>query len=63
VSAQRNETIETEAAERWDAQRDLLRDVADGVAALIAVRRRIRQLADTDAVHDNDDGALERRLR
>ncbi len=30
---------------------------------LIAVRGRVRQLADTDAVHDNDDGALERRLR
>ena len=40
-----------------------LRDVADRVAALIAVRRRVRQLADADAVHDDDDGAGERRLR
>ena len=33
------------------------------VAALIAVRRRVRQLADADAVHDDDDGAREGRRR
>ena len=34
-------------------------DVAERVAALVAVRRRIRQLADADAVEHDDDGASE----
>ena len=34
-----------------------LRDVAERVAALIAVRGGIRQLADADAVQHDDDGA------
>jgi hypothetical protein len=63
VSAQRDETIETQAAERRDPQRDLSVNITDGVAAPIAVRGRVRQFSDTDAVHDNDDGAPERRLR
>jgi hypothetical protein len=57
-----DETIETKAAERRNLERDPLVDVAYGVAPLIAVGGRVRQLADPDAVHDDDDGAAEGRL-
>ena len=36
-------------------------DVAERVAALVAVRARVGQLADADAVEDDDDDALRRR--
>src|SRR5262249_53784654 len=50
-----------EAAQRRDLQRDPFRDVADGVAALIAVGSSVRQFADADAVHHDHDRAAERR--
>ena len=48
-----------EGAKRRKAQRHLLRDVAEGVAALVAVGDGIGQLADADAVEHDDDGAGE----
>jgi hypothetical protein len=40
----------------WNPQRNLTSDVAEGVAALIAVRGGVRQLAAADAIeHDQDD--------
>ena len=58
---QRHEAVESERSQRRDFQRNAPRDVADGVASLIAVRRSVGQLADADTVHDDDDDAFERR--
>ena len=47
---------QAETAERREAQANLPGDVAERVAALVAVGRRVGQLADADAVeHDEDD--------
>jgi hypothetical protein len=46
-----------QGAAAWGWQRHLSSDVAEGVAALIAIGRRVGQLADPDAVHDDDDGS------
>ena len=43
-----------------DAERHLGRDVAEGVAAFVAVGRRVRQFADADAVEHDDECAPER---
>ena len=42
-----------------DLERDAAGDVAERIAAFVAVRRGVGQLADADAVHDDDDGARE----
>ena len=51
------QVLEPKRSQRGQLQRDLFRDVADRVAALVTVHTRIRQLADADAVHDNDNGS------
>ena len=53
--------LAVERVERRDAQHGLTADIAERVAALIAVRRRVGQLANADAVEDDDEGALENR--
>jgi len=55
--ANRRDAIEPEAAQRRQPQRDPLRDVADSIAAAIAVRRRIGKLTHAHAVEDDHDGA------
>ncbi len=47
---------EAQPAQVWKVQRPLLRDVAERVAALVAVGRRVRHLAYAHAIeHDPDD--------
>ena len=49
---------QSETAERREAKWNLPRDVAERVAALVAVGGRVGQLADANAVeHDEDDAA------
>ena len=56
-----DDAVETEATQVGNAERNRRGDVAEGVAALIAVRGRVRQLADADAVeHDQDDAVRAR---
>ena len=47
-----------EAAQRRHAQTDLPRDVAERVAALVAVGGGIRQFADADAVENDQEDAV-----
>ena len=56
---QRHDARQTERGERRNVQADVPRDVAERVAALVAVRARVGQLADADAVQHDDDGARE----
>jgi hypothetical protein len=51
--------IEPEGAKGRHFQPDLARDVAEGITAFVAIGGRIGQLADADAVEDDDDGAGE----
>ena len=52
--------IQPEAAERRHVERDLTRDVAERVAAFVAVHTRIPKGADAHAVeHDDDDSGKE----
>ena len=54
--AQVHDPIETERAQCGNVERHLPGHVADRVAAVVAIARRIGQLADADAVeHDYDD--------
>jgi hypothetical protein len=46
---------ETQGTQRGHGQRHRPRDVAERVAAAIAVSLSVRQLADTDAVEDDED--------
>ena len=55
--AERGDAAETKRAQGRQDQRHGARDVAERVAAFVAVRRGIRQRADSDAVEDNDDGS------
>ena len=55
--AERGDAAETKRAQGRQGQRHGARDVAERVAAFVAVRRGIRQRADSDAVEDNDDGS------
>ena len=49
---------QTQPAQIRQMQRTLARDIAQRVAALVAIGRRIRHLADADAIeHDPDDAA------
>ena len=54
--AQVDDPPQSERAERRHGQSDVVGDVAERVAAAIAVSIGIRQLADTHAVEDDDDG-------
>jgi len=51
---------EPQRPECRDAQRHGTGDVAERVAALVAVGARIRQFADANAVEDDEDDAGER---
>ena len=57
IVADRRDAPQAERAQRRQRERHPPRDVAEGVAALVAVRRRIRQFADADAVEHDDDGS------
>jgi len=59
--AEARDAIEAEAPQGRHLERHTPRDVANRVAAPIAVRRRVGQLADADAVHDDHDRAPEGR--
>ena len=62
-SADVDQTRQPERTQRRHAQAGGAGDVAEGVAALVAVRRRIRQLADADRVHDDENDTGEGRHR
>ena len=57
---QRRDPAEPERSQRGQLERYLARNVAHGVAALIAVRGRVGKLADADAVENDHDGSMER---
>jgi hypothetical protein len=59
----RNDVAEAEDLERRQVQRTMAADVAERVAALVAVRRGIGQLTDADAVeHDQEDAREDRHV-
>ena len=60
---ERDEARQAHGGERRDVQGNGGRDVAERVAALVLVQRGIGQLADADAVEDDDDGAREHAVR
>ncbi len=53
----RRDAPQTEGAQRRDRQPHARRNVAERVAALVAIRRRVGQFADADAVEHDDDCA------
>ena len=55
----RDQSIESERPQRREPQRHLAGDVAERVAPLVPVGRRVGQFADADAVHDDDEGSGE----
>jgi hypothetical protein len=57
--AQMDEAIQTQRPQRRDCQRESPGDVPQRIAALVAVRRGVGQLANPHAVEDDDDGAAE----
>ena len=58
-----DDAIEPERTERRDAQRHMTGDVAECIAAFVAIAAGVRQFTRTDAVHDDDNGSRERRHR
>ena len=61
IPGKRGDVPQAERLKRRHAEHRLTADVAERVAALIAVRGRVGQLADADAVEDDDEDALEDR--
>jgi hypothetical protein len=55
-----DDAIEAERAQVWNAQADRAGNVAERVAAFVAIVGGIRQLAAADAVEDDQDDARER---
>src|SRR5262249_49039199 len=60
VDTNGGDAVQAKRPKRRNAKRHLLGDMAKRVAALVAVRRSVRQLTDADAVEHDDDGASER---
>jgi hypothetical protein len=59
--AERRDSIEPKRPERRQPKRDARRDVRQRAAPLVAVPRRIGQLADADAVEHDQERSGERR--